>query len=223
MMSWPWMSLLAASVIGLGSPGLLLLVSRAVHPPGWRVLGTWLTTDPTRTQARLTGALYLSWGVGLSALLVGVGTASYGWPSVLGWAGPAIVAAAVAALVTFRLAADLDAWPAELYTGLAWLTGVASAIGIVAAVLVVDRIGWSRYAVMGLAVVVASLVWAVWNSITTSRRNAAERQGPDELDPDDQEPADAAAHVERMTAMENIAYGVVGIGLAVIAVVRFLS
>lgn len=223
MSSWPWMSLLAASVIGLVCPGLLLLVSRDGPPPGWRALGTWLTTDPTRTQARLTGALYLSWGIGLSALLVAAGTSSYTLPGVLVWAGPAIVAAAVSALVTFRLAADLDVWPAELYTGLPWLTSVAATIGIVAAVLVVDRIGWSRYAATGLAVVVAALVWAIWNSITTGLRNASERQGPRELDPDDQEAADAAAYVERITAMQNIAYGVVGLGFAVFTVARFLS
>src|SRR3954470_5218512 len=128
MPSWTWMSLSAASVIVLVCPGLPLLVSRGKPRRGWRVLGTWLTTDPTRAQTRLTGALYLSWGICLSALLGTVGSASYAWPGILVRAGPAVVAAAVAALLTFRLAADLDAWPAELYTGLAWLTSVASAI-----------------------------------------------------------------------------------------------
>ena len=169
-------------------------------------------------------ALYLSWGIGLSVLVVAVGTVSYAWPAILVWILPAIVAAATAALVTFRLAAELDSWPAELYIGFAWLTSVASVIGIGAAVLVVDGIGWSWYPVVGLSLVVASLVWAIWNSITTGLRNAAaERQEPQELDPDEQDAADAALHVERMTAMQNIACGVAGVGVAVFAVVKFLS
>jgi hypothetical protein len=224
MASWPWTLLLVLSVIGLLCPGLVLLGASAGPPPGWSVWGAGLTTEPTVAQRRLTGVLHLTWGLGLSILSAMVATGSVAWPSVLAWLGPAVVVAAAAAGVTVRLAAEADVYPIELYSRLPWLTSVASAIGIIAAVLLVDRIGWGEYAGLGLAAAVTPLVLVSWYSITTTRRDvASQRQGLPVLDPDDQQAADAAEYVDRTAAMRNLGIGVVGLCMGTAAVIRFIA
>ncbi|MGI5125839.1 hypothetical protein ACQEVB_03385 [Pseudonocardia sp. CA-107938] len=84
----------------------------------------------------------------MSIFLFLAGTSPVSGPSGLWWIGPVLVVVAAAAVASFRLAAQVDMFPGEVYAGLAWLSTVVSSLGIVAVVLLVDPRDLAGYAVL---------------------------------------------------------------------------